>query len=60
MPSVLCKRPEIYMTICYIAYSQPTAFDDIQYSKHHTVRPCKLSFVTKGLVKKGEVEGYVI
>jgi len=60
MPSVLYKRPEIYITTHYIACSKPTTFDDVQYSKHHIVCPHKSSFVTKGLIKKGEMEDYVI
>ena len=47
------------MTTHYIACSEPTTFDDVQYSQHHTVCPRKSSFVTKGLIKKGEMEGYV-
>jgi len=48
------------MTTHYIACSQQTTFDDVQYSKHHTVCPRKSSFVTKGLIKKGEMEDHVI
>lgn len=53
MPSVLYKRPEIYMTTHYIACSQSTTFDDVQYSKHHIVCQRKSSFVTKGVTQEG-------